>query len=248
MIKEELGADAAIYLSVVAAVAGGATRPADIASRAGMDGRVVSRYLDQLRRLHVVEHLAPAEASETSRRGIWRLADHYLRSWFEFVRANRTDLEAHRAELVFRSRIRDRLDEFVSRPAFEDAAREHARRSIGLDPEYPARATVGAWWGPVPDERHPGTRRTREADVDIAGYDRRRLVLAGEAKWSKGPEAGAALEQLRRIIVYVPGYDGGNTKLVLYARDGFTEALRARVRAEGVILRTVADLYSASDP
>jgi hypothetical protein len=243
ILKEELSADAAVYQTIIGAVAGGATRPSDIGSRAGLDGRVVSRYLDQLRRLHLVERMAPAGAAEASRRGIWRLADHYLRSWFEFVRANRTDLEAHRAELVYASRVRDRLDAHVSRPAFEDAAREHARRSIGVDPGYPARATIDAWWGPVPDDRDPPARRTREAEVDIVGYDGKRLVLAGEAKWSRGMGGRAALEQLRRTAVHVPGYDADSTRLVIYMRDASDDVFRARSLAEGVIVRTVADMF-----
>jgi hypothetical protein len=244
LLREELSAEAAVYQSVVAAVAGGATRPSDIGSRAGLDGRVVSRYLDQLRQLHLVEHLAPEGAGGSSRRGIWRLADHYLRSWLEFVRANRTDLEAHRAEAVYRTRVRDRLDEFVSRPAFEDAVRDHARASVGIDPEFPDRAEVGAWWGPVPDDRYPGMRRTREAEIDIVGYDGRHLVLAGEAKWRRGREDSATLEQLEQTVVHVPGYDEQRTRLVLYSRDGFTDAFRARATDRGVILRTVEDLFT----
>jgi hypothetical protein len=192
----------------------------------------------------MVEHLSPTGSHESSRRGIWRLGDHYLRAWFEFVRANRTDLEARRGADVFRTRVRDRLDHFVSKPAFEDAVAEHARRSVGSDPEFPASATIGAWWGPVPDERHPGTRRTREGEIDLVGYDGKLLVLAGEARWSNGPEDGAALAQLRRTVNNVPGYDPAGTKLILYTREGFTDAFRARAQAEGVILRTVVDLFA----
>ncbi len=244
LIKEELGADAATYLSIIAAVAGGATRQAEIANQVGIEARAVSKYLNQLGRLHMIEHLSPAGSPETSRRGIWRLGDHYLRAWFEFVRANRTDLEARRAGEVFRARVRDRLDQFVSKPAFEDAVREHARRSVGSDPEFPARAMIGAWWGPIPDERHPGTRRTREGEIELVGYDGKLLILAGEAKWSTKPEDGTALAQLRRTVSSVPGYDPARTKLILYTREGFTDEFRARARAEGVILRSVVDLFA----
>lgn len=243
MIKEELGLDASTYRSIIAAVAGGATRQSEIANRAGIDGPAAGRYLAQLGRLHILEHLQPMGAPETGRRGIWRLADNYLRAWFEFVRANRTDLELRRAPEVFRDRVRDRLDRFVSKPAFEDAVREHVRRSIGSDPEFPARAAIGAWWGPVPDERYPGSRRTREGEIDVAGYDGKRLVLAGEAKWSREPEDGSALAQLRRVVGHVPGFDPGVTRLALYVRAGFTDAFRARARTDGVILRTVDDLF-----
>lgn len=246
MIKEELAAEASVYLSILAAVADGRTRPADIASVAGVEGRTASKYLDQLRRLHMVEHLAPAGADVLARRGIWRLSDHYLRAWFRFVRANRTDLEARRSDMVFRDRVRPTIDAFVSKPAFEDAAREHARSSIGSDPAFPRGGEVGAWWGPIPDERHPGTRRTREGEIEIVAYDGRRLVLAGEAKWTNGPEDGQALAQLRATVSHVPGYTPDGTRLVLYVRDGYTDRFRRAATAQGVILRTVGDLFESA--
>jgi AAA+ ATPase superfamily predicted ATPase len=244
MIKEELGADAATYLSILAAVAGGATRQSEIADRAGIDSPTAGKYLNQLGRLHMTEHLQPMGAAENSRRGIWRLGDHYLRAWFEFVRANRTDLEARRSVEVFRSRVRGDLDRFVSKPAFEDAVREHARRSVGTDPAFPSHATIGAWWGPVPDERHPGTRRTREGELELVGYVGHELVLAGEVKWSNGLESGAALAQLRQTVVNVPGYEPNRTRLAIYTREGFTNEFRARALVEDVILRTVTDLFA----
>lgn len=243
MIKEELGADAGTYLSIIAAVADGVTRQGAIATRAGIESPAAGRYLSQLRRLHMVEHRQPALAAEGSRRGIWVLEDHYLRAWFAFVRANRTELEARRDDRVFRERVRPRLDAFVSKPAFEDAARAHAASAIGVDPAFPGSGTVGAWWGPVPDERYPGTRRTREAELDLVAYDGRRLVLAGEAKWSAGLEDGHALAQLRGTAVHVPGYDPAATRLALYTREGFTERFRAIAEPSGAILRTVDDLY-----
>ncbi len=244
MIKEELSAEAGIYLSIIAAVAAGRTRPSDIADLAGVDARTVSKYLDQLRRLHMVEHLVPAGAGRSTRRGLWRLADHYLRAWFRFVRANRTDLEARRGEDVFRDRVRPALDAFVSKPAFEDAVREHVRHAIGVDPDLPSVADIGAWWGPVPDTRYPGTKRTREGEIEVVGYEGKRLVLAAEAKWTNGPEVGGALDQLRSTVVHVPGYSPSGTRLALYVRDGLTDRFRRAAEADGVILRTVADLYA----
>lgn len=244
MIKEELGADASTYLSIISAVAAGATRQSEIGDKAGVDSPVAGKYLNQLGRLHMLEHVYPIGAGDASRRGLWRLSDHYLRAWFEFVRANRTDLEGRRVDNVFRRRVRAQLDPLVSKPAFEDAVREHARRSTGSDPEFPATASIGAWWGPIPDERYPGTRRTREGEVELVGYDGKKLVLAGEAKWSSGPEDGAALTQLQRTVQHVPGYDAHTTRLVIYTREGFTDTFRARARANGVVLRTVEDLYA----
>ncbi len=242
-VREELGSDASTYLSIIAAIAGGATRQGEIADRAGLAASAVPPYLATLRRLHVVEHIRPFGAPDTARSGLWRVADGYVRFWFRFVRSNLTDLEARRTREVFQDRVRPMLDHFVSLPAFEDACREHVRASLGRDPEYPLRGDAGAWWGPVPDERHPGTRRTRQGEIEIVAYDGKRLVLAGEAKWHDGEVGTDALAQLEGTVRFVPGY-GSHTKLVIYARDGFTRELRARASASGVVLRTVDDLYT----
>lgn len=243
VIKEELGSEAGTYRSILAAVAGGETRQSGVASRVGIDSSAAGRYLSQLSRLHMVEHRYPLGAGDRSRRGIWHLADHYLRAWFAFVRANRSDLEVRRIDEVYRTRVHPSLDAFVARPAFEDAARTHALESVGHDPAFPAAATVGAWWGPIPDDRQPGSRRTREAELDIVGYEDKRLVLAGEAKWSVAPEDGSALAQLRRTVVHAPGYDPDGTRLAIYSRAGFTERFREQAARGRIILRSLESLY-----
>jgi AAA+ ATPase superfamily predicted ATPase len=241
-VAEELGNESATYLSIISAVAGGATRQSEIASAVGIASTAAPPYLAQLQRLHVLEHLRPAGAEVGTRRGVWQLADGYLRFWFRFVRPNATDLEARRSAEVYRARVRPALDQFVSKPAFEQACREYAAALIGRDPAFPPTGKVGAWWGPVPDERHPGTRRTREGEIEVVVFDGRNLVLAGEAKWHDGEVDVDALRQLEASVVHVPGYSPA-TSLVVFARDGFTDRLRARASAEGVILHTSADMF-----
>ena len=144
---------------------------------------------------------------------------------------------------MYRVRVRPELDHFVSLPAFEDACREHVRRSIGRDPAYPAQGEVGHWWGPIPDDRYAGTRRTRQGEIELVAYHGSRLVFAGEAKWHNGEVGTDALAQLEATVRFVPGF-GPDTRLAIYSRDGFTPQLRARADASDVILRTVADLFA----
>jgi len=241
-VAEELGKEATTYLSIIAAIAGGATRQSEIAQRVGIGPSAVPPYLQLLRRLHVVDHVRPYGAPDRARSGIWQIADGYLRFWFRFVRANITDLEARRSGEVFRHVVVPSIDHFVSRPAFEDACRAHLRAAIGSDGDFPGRGSVGSWWGQIPDERYPGLRRTRQGEVELVAYDGARLVLAGEAKWHAGQVDTDALSQLEGTVRFVPGY-GAETRLAVYSRAGFTDRLRTRANAEGVILRTVDDLY-----
>ena len=235
--------DAGSYLSVVAAIAQGASRQSESAS---------VRVLRRSRFLPTSTSFVAFTWSSTCGRtalqshpglGSWQLSDGYIRFWFRFVRPNSTDLEARRTRQVARGRVMPALDQFVSRPAFEDACREHVRSRLGIDAEYPESAGVGAWWGQIPDERHPGTKRTRSGEVEIVAYQGKRLLLAGEAKWSDGDVDLDALRQLEGTVRFVPGY-GPWTRLAVYARDGFTDRARRRAREEGVILRTVDDLYA----
>jgi len=242
LVREELGADAATYLSIIAAVAGGATRQSEIGNAVGVPLTSMPRYLELLARLHILEHRYPIGTGTQRRNGTWAVSDPYLRFWFAFVRANRTDLEARAAEGVYRDRVLQALDEFVSQPAFEEVVREHARMSIGTDPDYPARGEVGMWWGAIPDERQPETRRTRRGELDLVIYDGRDLLMAGEAKWSETADIDA-LAQLRRTVRHAPGFSE-RTRLAVYARDGFSERLQVAARADDIILRTVADLYA----
>lgn len=60
-------------MSSIAAVAEGATRQGEIASKVGIDSSAAGRYLNQLSRLHVLEHRYPLGRS--GRRGVWQIAD-----------------------------------------------------------------------------------------------------------------------------------------------------------------------------
>ena len=77
-VREELGSDASTYLSIIAAIASGATRQGEIADRAGLAASAVPPYLATLRRLHMVEHIRPFGAPDTARSGLWRVADGYV--------------------------------------------------------------------------------------------------------------------------------------------------------------------------
>lgn len=243
VVAEELGPEARTYLSLLAAVASGATRQNEIATRVGLPSHALPPYLATLRRLHLLDHERPVGGGKAARAGLWRLADGYLRFWFRFVRPNIADLEARRHREVFRERVAPELDRFVSKPAFEQACRDYVRLAMGRDPALPDRGIVGAWWGPVPDERPSAERRTRQGEVDIVVYDGDRLLLAGEAKWTAGPADLDALSQLEATTRHLPGVDP-ETRLLLVSREGFSERLRALAARRQIVLRTVDDLYA----
>jgi AAA+ ATPase superfamily predicted ATPase len=246
LLREELR-DAPTYQSVLAAVADGQTKNSDIAGHSGVQANHLSTILTRMERLHLVERTVPfGEDPASSKRGLWTVLDNYLAFWFEFVRPNVTDLEAGRVEAVWGNDIKPRLDQFISKPAFERLCREFVRQAIGRDPRFPARGDVGEWWGPYTARDADGKLITEQRQADVVVGVGRRVSLVGECKWSDALVDLDALSQLRTVVAAVPG-TGASTRLALFGREGFTERLRAIAHEEGILLLTVDDMFDGSE-
>ena len=74
--------------------------------------------------------------------------------------------------------------------------------------DWPGVDRVGAWSGArsrILSQEQP--RRQTEREVEVVALAGKRVVLAGEAKWSLEPVGFGVLEHLRRVIAHVPGAD-----------------------------------------
>ena len=225
------------YFSILRAIAQGATRLNEIglAARIG-DITTTARYLDILQDLRVVSRSVPATESrpEKSKRGLYRITDAFLRFWFHYVHPNQGSLDLDLADAVLAQRVEPTFDQFVSY-AFEDAARAHVAQlaranQLGFLPDR-----VGAWWD-----------RAGEVDV-VAVSDADGALLLGECKWSVNPVGTDILDDLQRKAALVdPEGRWPKVSYVLYAKAGFTPALKARAEAEGVRLVGPVDLVAGN--
>ena len=242
LLRDELR-DPSTYHSVLAAIAGGATANGEIASKAGLDANSLPPYLQKLQLLHLVGRDVPfGEDPKRSKKGIWTITDGYLAFWHAFIRPNAVDLEAGRIEDVWKLHVKPRLDEFVSKPAFERACRAFVRDGMGRIDGLPTTGGVGAWW------KHEvrvvdGDRKHESYEADVVVGSRKDISLVGEAKWSDEVD-GHALGQLRRVVSRMDGVTE-ETRLAIFARRGFDSRLRAAAGSQGVMLLDVEDLYSA---
>ena len=242
LVREELR-EPRVYFSILRAIGGGATRLKRIADQVqgGANGSNLSSYLATLQELGLAEYRRPV-TGDGARRGIWTVADPYLRFWFRFVLPNQAQLE-HGAsvERIYRTAVSPALDHFVSKPTFEDACRAWVLDRVNHG-EWRDVDRVGAWWGPIPDPRPGQPRRQTEGEIAIVALAGSRVALAGEAKWTTEPVGFSVLEHLRRVVPHLPGADAG-TELVLFSRT-FDPRLVAAAESERVRLVSVDDLYA----
>ncbi len=199
------------YFAILQAIAAGKTKLNEIKLATGLDG--ATAYLDTLQQLHLVERIVPVTTSQPqkSRRGIYRLKDHYQRFWFRFVHPNRSQLERSGSRLVLENQVLPEIDHFASL-AFEDICQQYFWLE-GLSGNLPFQPiNSGRWWN-----------NSEEIDLVVLGEEEAILV---ECKWSSKPAGMNILANLERKAAIIQG-DLGNKKIyfALCSRSGFTPQL-----------------------
>ena len=244
LMREELR-EPRLYFSILRAISGGCTRVGEITERVRppSSNTDITPYLSTLQELGLVEYRQPV-VGRTARRGIWQIVDPYLRFWFRFIVPNRAPLEhGGNAERVYRQAVAPRLDHFVSKPTFEEICRawvleQAAAGSLG---GIQGVEKVGAWWGPVPQPTAGNPRHQAVGEIEVVVAQGDRVLLAGEAKWTRDPVSFGVLNNLREVVRHMPGAMA-DTRLALFGQR-FEERLAAAAAAEGVLLVTPAELY-----
>jgi AAA+ ATPase superfamily predicted ATPase len=239
LLFEELP-DPRTYFSVLRALAGGDTRVSQIANRAGLNASDVTKYLDVLQTLKIVRRLVPVGTTTRARTRMtaYEIADAYLRFWFRFVlpfedRLVRAEsIDRHLAETVAPS-----FDAFVSKPTFEEVARQFLLLATDA-------AEVGPWWGQVPTGVG---RQTEQREIDCVALSAERRVLAvGTCKWTTAPMDLSEERLLSRLQPHVMGGEDARIPHFFFSRSGFSPDLLALAASDSdhYRLMTPEDLFS----
>jgi uncharacterized protein len=218
------------YFGVLAAIASGRTRNAQIGSLLELQSSNVAVVLERLGALGYVQERTPVAPAAGRRRGFWQISDPFFRFWFRRVAPNRSRLDRGEAVDAVWEQIRSDLDTYVGR-IFEDICRRWLGRYAEIE-EAASAAAIGSWWSR--DGRH---------EIDIACADRHRYTLLGSCKWSRRLVDEDALDAL---LVSRDAIEGraADARLALFARRGFTRSLQRRAAREDVLLIRSEELFA----
>ncbi len=199
------------YFAILEAIAAGRTRLNEIKQVTGLEG--ATAYLKTLQDLQLVERVVPATERQPhkSRRGLYRLRDHFFRFWFRFVHPHRTLLERGGVQAALDTLVAPQIEAFTG-PVFEEVCRQFLWR-IGLAGELPfLPLRIGSWW-----------RANEEVDIVAVGQG---AALLAECKWTRRPVGTNILQNLERKAGLVSRELGGRRLYYgLCARSGFTPRL-----------------------
>lgn len=210
------------YFAVLEAIASGRTQLNQIKQTTGLEG--VTAYLGTLQELRLVERIVPITESQPhkSRRGLYRLRDHFFRFWFRFVHPNRSLVERGGGQVALDLLVAPQMESFTG-PAFEQVCQQFLWR-LGLSGQLPfVPLRIGSWW-------HKG----EEIDLICLGQEAALLV---ECKWTKRPIGTDTLSDLERQAHLVkPELEGRQILLGLCSRNGFTPRVEAEAAARDDLL------------
>jgi hypothetical protein len=168
LLREELR-EPRNYSSILKAIAQGAKSYGEILSLTGMDKSMLSKYTSVLEDLGFIKRIYPIGIRPKPRKGLYTIADNYLRFWFKYVFPNKVELEIGNTSYVLKKICED-YNTYLGQ-TFEQVAYEfliEAKRKGSLSFSF---KTLGSWW-------------FKDKEIDIVAIDEEKLTATFfEVKW-----------------------------------------------------------------
>lgn len=223
LLKQEVR-EPALYNAIITAVASGASRMAEIASKVGEDTSVCTAYLKNLMALGIIQRETPY-GEKASRKSIYAIDDPMFRFWYRFVPENQSVISRGAADLAYR-RIKPHLSDYMG-AVFEEICKQYLWKLL-LSGESPVEfCELGRWWGTDPSTHG-------QEEIDIMGEQDKNTALFGECKWTNEKVDAGVLETLARRSRIFHYHE---VHLYLFAKNGFTKGCEeAAGRMENVTL------------
>ena len=221
LLKQEVR-EPALYNAIITAVAGGASRMAEISTKAGEETSLCSSYLKNLISLGLIRRETPF-GEKSSRKSIYVIDDNMFRFWYRFVPENSSVIARGASELAYK-RIEPYLPDYMG-SVFEEICRQYLWKLLLTGKSPVEFRDLGRWWGTDPITRS-------QTEIDIMGEQDKDTALFCECKWRNEQTDAGVLETLlerARIFRYTHKY------LYLFSKSGFTKGCEDRAKELGCV-------------
>lgn len=235
LLKQELR-EPAVYNAIIRAIAEGASRLNEIATKAGLESATCSKYIGTLVELGLLKKETPVTETST-RKTLYRIEDNFFRFWYRFVPQNLSAISAGRFERSYERVVKSRMHECMGL-VFEKMCREYLlyyADNLPFD-----LAEVGQWWGNDSSQR-------KEIQIDLVGVPipepNRKVTsyLIGSCKF-RNEKIG--MDELHLMEHYADVFGKGRSyHYVIFSLGGFTQELIDYAENAGVCLITLDDMY-----
>ncbi|MFI3171866.1 MAG: ATP-binding protein, partial [Eubacteriales bacterium] len=201
LLKQELR-EPAVYNSIITAIANGASKSNEIASKVGIESGTCAKYLKVLLELGIIRKETPI-AEKIGKKTIYLIEDNFFRFWYRFVPKNLSAINANRFERIYDRVVKEQLSDYMGL-VFEKMCREYL---LKYAEELPIiLSEVGQWWG-------SDVSKKKEVQIDIIGTPvEGQEYIIGSCKYKN---KCVGIEELERLQEYAKVF-GKGTKYYYY--------------------------------
>ncbi|HEY5560977.1 MAG TPA: ATP-binding protein [Clostridiaceae bacterium] len=185
ILKQELR-EPAIYNTLIEAIAKGATRVNEIATKTGIESNKCSKYLGSLISLGIVKREKPV-CEKQEKRSIYVLEDQLFRFWYRFIPNNLTSIVSGLSDYVYDNNIKPQIPRFMG-SVFEKICIQYMiKMNVSMKLPF-VFSNIGRWWGNNPILK-------RQEEVDIIAYNEDKAIIC-ECKWNNEPVGSDVIDDL----------------------------------------------------
>jgi len=215
------------YINILKAISHGNSKLNEISNFTGFETKKISRYLDILIRLNLINKEIPITENEKRFRGaIYLLNDNFLAFWHRFINRNRSLIESRKGEEIIREE-KNQINAYIGL-MFEKICREFIKDKFPL-------FKIGRWWGHYRDE----DKKRQEIEIDIAALNEdNKKILFCECKWQDKVDAPKILNELKDKSAYV---DWNNSRRKEYFAV-FAKSFKKKFKEKNVYLFDLKDI------
>jgi len=230
LLKQELR-EPGVYNSIITAIAEGASRLNELATKTGLETAVCSKYISVLMDLGIVKRETPL-TEKNSKKTIYMLADNFFRFWYRFVPQNITAINSGRINNVYDNAVKKYFSDYMGL-VFEKMCQEY----LLYYAELPINIVgMGQWWG-------TDNIKKKQVQIDIVGelLEEGEYII-GSCKY-RNELIGVDEYELLREYAGVFG-KGRKYHYYIFSKSGFTDELKALAAKGEVRLVTLEEMYS----
>ena len=210
LMKQELK-EPMTYHSIISAIASGASKMNEIATKTGLETSGCSNQIASLISLGIVRRETPITEPVTSRKTLYGLADSMYLFWYRFVRPNTSSISRGVGRQVYETLVIPQLNDFMGQ-VFEEICQQYLYLPQIYNTLPFVISETGRWWG-----NNSKARRQEEIDI-MSVMDK--SAFFGECKWRREKVDISVIETLvdrGELFAYSEKY------YYLFSKSGFQD-------------------------
>lgn len=210
------------YFSIIKTIADGNHKLGKIASALGQESSSLTPYLSTLSDLGFIEKRTPITEKnpEKSRKGLYFIADNFLRFWFCYVYPYKGELELDNMQIVLDEIHKDFKEKFVAF-AYEDICKDIFAKLCSNNAISFVPSRIGSYWLNDYDG---------DTEINVMSVDHQnKQVFAGECKYNTKPVDApvyfALKEKVDNAAEIRKSFQKYNVIYGLFSKSGFTKRM-----------------------